>query len=296
MMRTLFDVGRDGLAAINAAADRLAAAQLQVATGRRINAVSDDPAGAAMAVREHATLGAIDAYTRTRDSAAARLAVADSAFSGMIDALSAAIVAGTGAQGSHVSATARAAAAAQVTSLRDSLVTQLNTTFQGGYIFSGSRTDVPPYAQSGGVWTYQGDAAVQQLEVERQRLVALSFDGQAIAQGTDPTDMLTVLDDLAAAISAGNTAGMGAAVAALQRGFDRVSRAQARVGADERALDQAQIDLGTLRQAATARRSAIEDANMADAITRLTRAQGAYSAALGSVSAAERQSLLDYLR
>jgi flagellar hook-associated protein 3 FlgL len=296
MMRTLFDVGRDGLAAINTAADRLAAAQLQVATGRRLNAVSDDPAAAALAVREHATLGAVDAYTRTRDAAAGRLAVADTALSGMIDALSAAIVAGTGAQGSHVTAAARAAAAAHVTSLRDSLVADLNTTFQGAYLFSGSRSGVAPYALVAGTWTYQGDAAAQQVEVERQRLVTVSFDGRAIAQGTDTADMFTSLDRLATAIAAGDNPGMAAEIAALQRAFDRVSFAQGRLGADERALDRTQANLTTLRQAATARQAALEDANMADAITRLTRAQDTYRAALGSVSTAERQSLLDYLR
>jgi flagellin-like hook-associated protein FlgL len=35
---------------------------------------------------------------------------------------------------------------------------------------------------------------------------------------------------------------------------------------------------------------------MADAITQLTQADNAYQAALGAVSTAERQSLLDYLR
>jgi flagellin-like hook-associated protein FlgL len=40
----------------------------------------------------------------------------------------------------------------------------------------------------------------------------------------------------------------------------------------------------------------VEDANVAEAIARLTSADNAYRAALGAVSSAERQSLLDYLR
>jgi flagellin-like hook-associated protein FlgL len=39
-----------------------------------------------------------------------------------------------------------------------------------------------------------------------------------------------------------------------------------------------------MRQAGEARRSKIEDTNMAEAITRLTKAETAYRAALGSVS------------
>jgi len=38
------------------------------------------------------------------------------------------------------------------------------------------------------------------------------------------------------------------------------------------------------------------DVNMAEAVTKLQQADTAYRAALGAVSTAERQSLLDYLR
>src|SRR5689334_4876820 len=101
-MRVVFDVLRDGLSAINAAASDMAAAQQQVATGRRISAASDDPLAVQQAVGEHATLGTLDAYTRTGDSAAARLSAADTVLSGFIDKLTAAVVAGTGARGTAV--------------------------------------------------------------------------------------------------------------------------------------------------------------------------------------------------
>jgi len=68
------------------------------------------------------------------------------------------------------------------------------------------------------------------------------------------------------------------------------------LGADERGLDEAQTRLAALRQAAETRRASLEDANLAEAVTRFTRAQDAYRAALGVVSSAERLSLLDYLR
>jgi flagellin-like hook-associated protein FlgL len=44
------------------------------------------------------------------------------------------------------------------------------------------------------------------------------------------------------------------------------------------------------------RRSALEDTNMAEAVTRLTAAQTGYQAALAAVSSVEKVSLLDYLR
>jgi flagellar hook-associated protein 3 FlgL len=295
-MRILYDVVRDGLTSINQAADELAAARAQVSSGRRITTASDDPIGAQQAVGEHATLGAIDAYSRSRDAAAARLAAADSLLSSFGDKLTAAIVAGLGARGSAVSASARAAASAAVAGLRESLLADINSDFNGTYLFSGTRSDTPAYALVGGVWTYQGDASATQVEVERGRLVSVTFDGRQIAQGDDADNVFAVLDALVAAIDAGDDAAIGDATAALERALDRALRAQGRLGADERGVDDAAIRLSTLRRAADTRRSALEDVNLADAITRMADAETAYRAALGAVSSAERLSLLDYLR
>jgi flagellar hook-associated protein 3 FlgL len=295
-MRITYDVLRDGLSAVNTAASDLAAAQQAVTTGRRINAVSDDPLGVLQAVGEHAGLGAVDAYSRARGSAAARLAAADSVLSSYGDKVSAAIVAGLSARSSTVTASARAAAADQVRGLRDGILADLNSTFHGTYLFSGTQSKTPAYAQVGGVWTYQGDAATTRVEVEKGRLVTVSFDGQAIAQGSDAENILTVLDTLEAAITAGDSTAIGTATAALERALDRGLRAQGSLGADERGVDEAALRLATLRRAGQARRSHLEDANMAEAITKLSQAETAYRAALGAVSTAERMSLLDYLR
>jgi len=146
------------------------------------------------------------------------------------------------------------------------------------------------------VWTYQGDANTVQVEVDRNRLVAVTLDGQSIAQGSDPADVFTVLDQLATAINLGDNDGIGTAVAGLERALGRANLAQSRLGADERGIDDASARLLAMRGASEARRSSLEDANMPEAITRMTTADNAYRAALGAVSSAERQSLLDYLR
>jgi flagellar hook-associated protein 3 FlgL len=295
-MRIIYDLVRDGLSAINTAADRLNAARDQVATGRRINSTSDDPLGAEQAIGDRGLVAGLDAYTRARDSASARLAAADSVLSGMTDKITSAIVAGTGVRGTTATASARAAASAAVRGLRDSLAADLNTSFNGSYLFSGTAVDTPAYALVGGVWTYQGDHAATQVEVEKGRLVATTFDGDALARGADSMDLLTALDGLATAIDAGDNDAIGTALGALDRAFDRVLQAQGRLGADERGVDEAAARLSALRLAADTRRSKVEDANVAEAIARLTSADNAYRAALGAVSSAERQSLLDYLR
>jgi flagellar hook-associated protein 3 FlgL len=295
-MRVVYDVFRDGLAAINGAAGRLAAARQEISTGRRINAAADDPLAMRQAVSEHATMAAVDAYARSSDSAAARLAATDNILTGVIDKITAALVAGTSAQGSAVPPTARAATAEAVRGLRDSLVADFNATFNGSHLFSGTAANVPAYALVGTDWTYQGNAGTTQVEIERGRLVSISLDGQRIVEGGEARGLFTVLDDLVAAIEAGDSAGMGEALSALERAFDRAQRAQGMLGADVQGIDAAVSRLAALRVASESRRSQLEDANMAEVAVRLSQADTAYRAALAAVSAVERHSLLDYLR
>lgn len=295
-MRIIFDVVRDGLASINTASRQLGEAQRQLATGKRILGAGDDPLAAQQAVGEHAALGAIDAYSRTNSSASARLAAVDNILASLGNKLTAANVAASSARGTNVDPGARAAAAAEVRSLRDGILADINSTFQGTYLFAGTAVNQPAYVQSGSAWSYQGNSSVVQVEVDRGRRVSISFDGRAILQGSDTTDVLSSLDAVAAAIEAGDNAAIGTGIAAIERAFSRTQRAVGTLGADERSLDEAGVRLSALRVAANARRSSLEDVNLAEAVSRMTQAETAYNATLTAVSSAERQSLLDYLR
>jgi flagellar hook-associated protein 3 FlgL len=295
-MRLTFDPMRDGLQAINTASNQLQLAQLAAATGKRILKPSDDPAGAQQALAERAELGAIDDYQHTADSASSRLAAADSALGDIVDKLTQAMSTVTGVRGSSVNQAARASAATTLTGIRDAIRADLNSSFQGNSIFAGGNVDRPAYAMVNGAWTYQGDNNVVQVEVDRVRTVTIGFDGHAIAQGGDANDVLTELDQLVTAVTSGDDAGMASGLAALSRAFDRTNQAQGRLGSDESSIADTQIRLTARRTAVDARRSKLEDANMAEAITRMSQADTAYKAALGAVSSVEKLSLLDYLR
>ena len=60
--------------------------------------------------------------------------------------------------------------------------------------------------------------------------------------------------------------------------------------------DEHKVRLSELRRASTKRLSALEDTNMAEAITGMAQADAAYRAALGAVNTVTRMSLMDYLR
>ena len=295
-MALTFDIVRDGIPAINTAQAALAQAQQQVSTGRAWQSVAADPAAASRAVGEHTELSVIDAYKSTANAVASRQSAADSTLTDIIQQLTSAMASLTGAQGSTATQATRDAAADSLTGVRDAIASDVNTTYQGTYIFSGSQVTKAAYANTGGVWTYQGDNTPVSVSINTGTKVADTWDGQAILQGSDSTDLLTTLDTLATAVRSGDAAGMSAGMTALQSAFGRATQAQDRLGTDENSVTNATSRLTTLSLATDTRRSQDEDANMAAAVSQMSQAQTSLQAALATVAHASQLTLFDFLR
>lgn len=297
-MRVTFDMAfRNGLADINRASDAFLRAQREVSSGRRLHVPSDDPSAVSQVIGEYAEQRGLDSYAKAADSVESRLMVADAVLSDVILRLQDAQVKAAAGANSFLTDSQREALALEIEGIRDALLTAVNQQFRGTYVFAGTALTTAPYRKdaSGVVGAYQGNADSQQIDVDRARAVAVTFDGSAVMG-----DVFDSLEQLVGAVRAGNTAGPGFTVtdgiAKLGEAFTRATTVQSRVGAALNDIDEQQLRLGEVRRASVARRSSLEDANMAEAITKMQQAKTAHEAALAAVGAASRPSLLDYLR
>ena len=297
-MRIVFSTAFDDITrAMQQSADSLAEAQRQVSTGLRISKPSDDPLGAAASVTEHAVQDRLDAYTSAGDAANYRLTLADNVMTDMVNQLTSAQSTALSARGSEIPQSTRDTVANELLAIRDALMGDINTQFQGAYLFSGSKVTVAPYSISGGaVSPYQGDTDTNAIDTGSGRSVASTFDGSAILQGSDSTNVLETLTNLATAISTGDQAGIDAGVQALNRAFDRTTAAQARIGNDEKSLDDTRSLISSARVGSVARLSSIEDVDLAQAASKLSQADTAYRAALAAMSTVGQVSLMDYIK
>jgi flagellar hook-associated protein 3 FlgL len=295
-MRVTFNQMRDGLDAINTAAEQLADAQWQVATGYRVRVPSDDPDAAQRAILEQANMDRLDAYKAVADSASSRLTALDTTLGNIVDKITEALTALQSSLGSTATQPVRDAAAATFDGVRDAIVADINGTFGGTRLFAGANSDADAYARVAGNWTYQGTNAPLTVEIGPNRQVGVTMDGQSILQGSDSTDLLTLLDSLATAARSGDSATLLTGVDRLNAAFTRATRAQSQIGYDETSISDGSERLATLRIAAMTRLSESRDANMADALTRMSRAQTTYQAALGAVASAQKLSLMDYIK
>lgn len=294
-MRVTFNALNNGLDAINTAADQFMEAQYQVSTGKRLRTLSTDPAASQRSVVERSALANVDSYQQAGSAASTRLATLDQTLGDLVEQITRAKVAASSGHPDTASPTTRAAAATALQGIRDAVASDVNTQAHGVYLFGGSVTDRPPYVSSGSGWTYQGDTDPVSTEVDDGRRVTMTLDGESILRGSDSADLLTTIDNLVTAVQSGDTAGINGGIDGLERAFQRVSRALSLVGTDQVSVDDSGRHLTAQHLAGEKRVSNLEDANLADAITRMARAQTAYQAALGAVGTAGRTSLLDYL-
>jgi flagellar hook-associated protein 3 FlgL len=297
-MRIVFSTAFEDITrAMQQSAESLAEAQRQVSTGLRITTPSDDPLGAAASVTEHAVQDRLDAYTSAGDAANYRLTLADNVMTDMVNQLTSAQSTALSARGSEIPQSTRDTVANELLAIRDALMSDINTQFQGAYLFSGSKVTIAPYSILGGtVSAYQGDFDTNAIDIGSGRSVASTFDGSAILQGSDSSNVLDTLTNLATAISTGDQAGIDAGVQALNRAFDRTTAAQARIGNDEKSLDDTRSLISSARVGSVARLSSIEDVDLAQAASKLSQADTAYRAALAAMSTIGQVSLMDYIK
>lgn len=295
-MRVTFNQLHDGITRINAAAEEFAAAQWQVSSGLRLRSPSDDPAAAQRSILEQASIDAFDAYTSVSGSASARLTALDSTLGSIGDKITAALTAVQSSVGSTATQSVRDAAAIALKGTRDAIIGDINSSINGTRLFSGTNSGVDSYALVSGAWTYQGTSQAATVAIGPNTKVAITADGQSILKGSDPADLLSVLDSLAVAAQSNDSATLLAGLDRLKNAFARVTRAQSQVGYDEVSVADRADQLASQRLAATTRLAEDRDVNMAEALTRMSRAQTAYQAALGAAAATSKQSLMDYIR
>jgi flagellar hook-associated protein 3 FlgL len=289
---------QQALEGIQRAQDLMARFNRQVSTGLRVGRPSDDPSASATVTVEHGALASFDHFSQANDSAESRLRVADSVLGDLVDKLTAARATVLSVRGTTATASQRAAVADEIRSLRQAVLEDFNASFRGTFLFGGSAGTVRPFTvgPSGAVSPYAGSTREVDVDIDRGRAVTVAFDGSTIAQGAAPTDVFAAFDAAAIAAVAADGPALDAADEALALAFDRAVAAQSRVGTSLRAVGDHRLRLAEQTRASRARVSALQDANLAQAISGLQQSETSYEAALGAAARTSRTSLFDFIR
>jgi flagellar hook-associated protein 3 FlgL len=141
----------------------LASAEEQVATGLRVNQLSDDPSASANLTVSLAQSANVDQYTSNVTSLQSQMQMTDSSISSIVTSLNSAVTAGTEGANGSVSSAQRQAIATQVQGLLSSVVAEGNATFSGSYLFGGSEAATPPFVAASTTYTSAKGSATNPL-------------------------------------------------------------------------------------------------------------------------------------
>jgi flagellar hook-associated protein 3 FlgL len=297
MRVTLNSAVRDAQAQLQRVEAQIAQRTRELSSGRRLNTLSDDPSSSVGAVINRAEIGQTDSYIKATDSVEARLSVVDSLLNDVIVQITGGLTAAFGARGSSVQQSQRDAYAIEIEGIRDTILADVNTQFNGAYLFSGAASTTEPYTKTAGVVSsYQGTATAVSVDIGEGKSVQVSRSGDVLLRGSDVDDLFVELERLIAGVRAGNATEIDAGIGALNRAFDRATAVQSQVGIDLRTASDQRLQLGVQKVQQRTEVSRHEDANLAEAITDLQMAEVRYQAAIRAIGSRLSLSLMDFIR
>jgi len=163
--------------------EAIAIAREQIASGKRINRPSDDPAHAARLESIKHTQGRLTQYLRNADAAESRLALEETALARADESLARIRELAVAAGGSLKDGD-RAALRTEVIERLGELVETANAQDSAGdYIFAGSRSDIRPFEQ-GTPTLYRGDSIGRDLPIGPSRTATSGDVGMEVFMRT----------------------------------------------------------------------------------------------------------------
>lgn len=273
--------------------ERYHLAQQTVVTGKRIRRPSDDPFGTSLGITLHRLLQESEQYQRNITTAKNFLSITDVALENLNDLIRQtkrlAVQAATDTQSDE----GRVAIAQQIGQILAEIVSiGNNTTYGDRFIFAGLRTLTAPFTVSGDTLTYHGDHGDLNVEVSPAVVMSVNVQGSPLITG-----IYNAIAQVKHYVETNDIDGLSReGLQELQNQMNNLLRTRAVVGSKVQQLEMIQQRLDKRKVDFTELLSGIEDADVADAVTKLKMAETTYQVTLATMARLENLSLLDFLR
>jgi flagellar hook-associated protein 3 FlgL len=181
----------------------------ELASGSRVNQLSDDPVAAGENVLLSAGISRDDTFSQTASSTQSMLQVTDSVLSTVVSQLTSASSLAIEANNGTLNSNDLQSISNQLSGIRDEVLSLANTTYLGQYVFAGSQGNTRPFTldttTSPATVTYNGDDtanSVSYLMTPNGQKIQLNIPGDQIFS-TAGSDVLGTLNALIADFSTG---------------------------------------------------------------------------------------------
>lgn len=269
-----------------------------VTSGKRIQSPSDDPVGYAQVLDIDSTLSQLDQLHSNIDKGLEWLTTSETALNSVLDTISDARELSIAANNGIYNDEDYANAAAQVDELIEQLVDFANTSINGQYLFSGTRTDTEPYTVDTLTpqVTYSGNGDAFAIGTGVSSRSEVSYTGTDVFGVAGVDDLFTVLIDMRDDLEINNGANLDTIMADLDAHFENVNNLISDVGIKTKRLETKESVVSDFELTLTEQKSNVEDVDLTEAATDLALRETAYQAALSATSSIISMSLVDYIK
>lgn len=279
---------------------RVEDAQARLSSGKSITKASDDPSAMNQLLVLRAQQRAREQEARNAADGLTWLNMSDSALQAVVSRIHRArelVV-----RAPQLDGPAREAARSEIAAIQDELRGILNTRVDGRPVFGGM-SEGDPIQGAPGTWALNAatgaDADITR-RVAEQETVTVNVTAEAVVGAVDPLDpeanLFTLLDDVMARITAGDAAGISAALDPIDAALRRVGAQQAKVGANANRIESAMTRNSDDLLAIRGQLAQAEDVDLVEAVMELQTQEVAYQATLAALSRVLQPSLVDFIR
>ncbi|MEF3353338.1 flagellar hook-associated protein FlgL [Paenibacillus sp. GYB006] len=291
---------------INRNAKQLNDTQLQMSTGMKINKPSDDPVGITYALRYRTELNSNAEYQSNVDSAISWLDYSDTVVSQTNEVLQRmrelTVTASSGTNPQSALESIRL----EVNQLKEQFIDIGNSQLNGKYVFNGENYNQKPYdfaknaenvSDTTGFTKDMIDTGNVNYAVGSGIQLAINVSGNDVMGSADDKDnVFAIADRLSEALKAGDLDAISAELAQMDTRVEKLTAAQAGIGAKMNRIELMQNRLGDMEYNLTSLQAKTEDADYAELAVRSQIQENIYNATLSVGAKIISSSLVDFLR
>ncbi len=265
--------------------------QVMASSGKKLLSPSDDPLGAVKVMKYNHQRSLFEQYQRNIDFGHSWLQYTESILSDLEGLVSQAHEIAVSQSSDTADAETRAECAGIVRQIREQVWQLANSRFGDRYIFAGLLNDSPPYLEDG---TYQGDAGELRIALGHNVTIRINLTGpEVLSWGS--TDLFQELDELADALENNQPDLIAEKLDTLDQALRQLSRARSEVGARVDRLESFRGILTSADLDLAEKLSELEDADIAEVVTRLATQEAVYQASLMAIRRLLETNLVTYM-
>jgi len=276
--------------------------QRQLATGRKINLPSDNPAGLVKSLRLRTNLVEGEQYLANINEGINFMETTDAALGNLNSIMQRIRELAVNAANGTNDDSARKAIADEIKELTDQITIVANTSYGSKYIFAGTNVTQQPCQEDSDPdtfkWTGNNEALQLEIGVGVKLTINLtdsSMNNFFVGNGSDP-GVIDFCRGLVSDIETGDLDAVNAALTTADKFIDNLLTARSTIGAKVNRLELQQSRLDSTQISYTSLLSQNEDADIAEVIMNLKMQESVYRASLAAGARIIQPSLVDFLR